>query len=198
MNANQNLCGCGCGEPAGVYKSSGGYPPNRVIKGTPRKFIHGHHVRLKEYQQPARDFDTCYTVQPNGCHTWNFVNEGDDGYGTCTSNGKKVKAHRFAYERAHGPIPAGVHIDHLCHDPATCAGGKNCPHRACVNPEHLAIASHADNCRRGSNAKLDMEKAREIRARFAAGETGVILAAEFGVLPTNISHIVNGHTWTET
>lgn len=192
---DQNLCGCGCGELAGFYKSGGG--PDRVTQGAPKKFIHGHHSRLPENQRPAADFDSCYTVQPNGCHTWNVISPGCDGYGAYWIGGRKRKAHRYAYERANGPIPKGMHVDHLCHDPATCKGGADCPHRACVNPEHLAIATHAGNCRRGNRARLDMDKAREVRARFAAGEKGIDIARDLGVRSTTISAIVRGHTWRE-
>jgi len=188
------LCECGCGERAGVYSTS-----NRsagIVAGTPKRFIHGHHSRLPIYQRKSRPFDECYEVTESGCWRWATVNSGDDGYGAYRGgDGRKVGAHRYSYERTYGAIPPGVHIDHLCHDPKTCAGGSDCPHRACVNPDHLAIASHAANCRRGANSKLNYDKAAEIRRRFAAGETGVSLAREFGVRPSTISFVVTGQTW---
>jgi hypothetical protein len=43
-------------------------------------------------------------------------------------------AHRVAWELTHGPIPAGLVIDHKC---------KN---TVCVNPAHLRPVSQEDNC----------------------------------------------------
>jgi hypothetical protein len=58
------------------------------------------------------------------------------GYGTLglgrQAQGKQV-VHRVAWELAHGPIPAGMHIDHVCGI------------RICVNPSHLRLATPGDN-----------------------------------------------------
>lgn len=44
--------------------------------------------------------------------------------------------HRAAYEAFIGPIPAGLHIDHLCRQ------------RLCCNPRHLEPVTQAENNRR--------------------------------------------------
>lgn len=129
---------------------------------------------------------------------WNKVQANEDGYGSYWAAGRKHKAHRYSYERTYGAIPPGAHLDHICHDPKTCDGGVECPHRACVNPDHLAITTHAANCRRGVNSKLDLAKARDIRRRFAEGEAGKALAREYGVRPSTISWIVQNKTWRES
>lgn len=61
-----------------------------------------------------------------------------NGYVRKTVNGKRMLAHRRAYEDAYGPIPEGWNVDHECHnaDP-TCVRGAKCKHRACINPKHL-------------------------------------------------------------
>lgn len=191
-----NPCQCGCGQDAGYFpynnKASG------IVKGTPRRFILGHHSRLPEYQQKSPPFEECYTVQSNGCWFWNVIRDGDDGYGKYWIRGRKYSAHRVSYERRNGPIPKGARVDHVCHDPKACPGGVTCPHRSCVNPDHLQLLTHADNCRRGALAKLSMEQAADIRRRRSAGEKGVDLAREYGVRPSTISWITTGKTWAGT
>ena len=55
---------------------------------------------------------------------------------------RRVEAHRWAFEQHAGPVPEGHELEHLCHAAdaaaALCGGGPTCPHRACVNPAHLA------------------------------------------------------------
>lgn len=69
---------------------------------------------------------------------------GDDGARTT------VLAHRAVYELARGPIPADAVLDHTCHGgDETCPGNATCPHRACVNPDHLEPVSFGENCMRG-------------------------------------------------
>lgn len=61
-----------------------------------------------------------------------------NGYTRSTLNGKRDYAHRNAYRQAHGPIPAGFDIDHLCRN------------RACVNASHLEAVPHRTNLLRGN------------------------------------------------
>lgn len=62
---------------------------------------------------------------------------GDKGYGVVFHDGKQRKAHRVAYERLVGPIPRRLEPDHTCRN------------RACFNPQHLDVVTHAVNTLRG-------------------------------------------------
>ena len=54
-------------------------------------------------------------------------------YRTVRLRGRVMYAHRAAWELAHGPIPDGMIVRHMC-------GNK-----ACANAEHLRIGTHKDN-----------------------------------------------------
>lgn len=66
------------------------------------------------------------------CQPWPHA-KNERGYGLCTEGGKTRRAHQVAYEAAHGPVPAGLEIDHICRN------------RSCVNPNHLRAVSHREN-----------------------------------------------------
>jgi hypothetical protein len=51
-------------------------------------------------------------------------------------HGQPVNAHRVAYIETTGPIPDGLHLDHLCRV------------TSCVNPAHLEPVTQAENNRR--------------------------------------------------
>lgn len=72
-----------------------------------------------------------------GCWEWRG-SIGSQGYGAY--GGQYV--HRISLERARGPIPDGLHVDHLCRN------------RACFNPEHLEAVPPVINVRRGSHAHI--------------------------------------------
>jgi hypothetical protein len=89
-------------------------------------------------------------VQPDGdCLMWTGPVNGQ-GYGIFVVDHRNLRAHRYAYEHLAGPIPAGLPLDHTCHNgDLTCRGGVTCRHRRCVRVDgHLEPVTHAENVRR--------------------------------------------------
>lgn len=71
----------------------------------------------------------------SGC--WIFTGYTNEyGYGKVGGGGKRgpvLRTHRVTYEHFKGPIPDGMHLDHLCRVPACC------------NPDHLEPVTFQEN-----------------------------------------------------
>lgn len=120
------------------------------------------------------------------------------GYGMFRAAAGQIKAHRYAWELHHGPIPDGLCILHCCDNPS------------CVNPDHLSPGTAAENIadrdRKGRTnkgedhylAKLTAEQVRDIRHRYqrdssTSGSTA--LAREFGVSYMTILRVIWRRCW---
>ena len=132
-------------------------------------------------------YAAAYRVEDRGhatpCWIWRF-GRASNGYGITGPRCDRKQTHRAYYEREHGPIPLGAHVDHLCRV------------RACVNPEHMEVVTCAENARRGDNAKLTYDDVEEIRRLRASGLLQREVAAMFGIVRQTVSEIERGVSWS--
>src|SRR5690625_144861 len=105
------------------------------------------------YSTPEESFDA-RTEWRGSCLIWTGATT--TGYGVIRVDGRNMLAHRFAWERARGPIPEGMRVDHRDH----CA-------KACVNVSHLRLATQTENGqnRRGPNSNNTLTKVRNVTRR---------------------------------
>lgn len=135
---------------------------------------------------------------PYGC--WLWQGHTRHGYGTLhlTVNKRRTitGAHRIAFVLAGGTIPPGQFVLHRCDV------------RACCNPLHLFLGTHAENSAdkvakgrhkifQGTQhgmAKLTDDAVQEIR-RLTGQERPRSVARRFGISSSNVWRIQTGKSW---
>lgn len=141
-------------------------------------------------------FDANWTPEPNtGCFLWFGIQRNACGYGGFRFRNKMHLSHRLAWEWANGQSASGMVVRHTCDTPE------------CVNPDHLAVGSIADNMRdravrnrtaRGEHvgtSKLTERAVREIRTLLAAGASHRVVAGRYGVDKRVVFDIKHRRLW---
>lgn len=79
-------------------------------------------------------------------------NVARDGYGRVFFKKRSYQAHRVSYETSVGEIPAGMFVDHRCHN------------KRCIEPKHLRLVNTKQNVE-------NYDQRRQVRAK--SGVRGV-------------------------
>lgn len=103
---------------------------------------------------------------------------------------KGANSHRVIWEAVHGPIPAGMEINHM--------NGIKTDNRI----SNLEMVSASQNqlhaFRTGlQKCKLNEEKVREIRALRTGGALLREIASQYGIHETTVVNVCSGHRWKE-
>lgn len=147
----------------------------------------------------ARFWSKVNRLSDDECWLW-MASVDTRGYGQISCDGVAKRAHRIAWELAHGPILEGVghHGTVVMH---------KCDNRLCCNPAHLQLGNHeanmADMREKGrrkqintgqanGRAKLTVEQVRAIRADLRGKR---VIALEYGISPAQAQRIRNGQQW---
>lgn len=129
-----------------------------------------HFVKSERYDDPELAF-AARTERRGDCLVWTGATY-PSGYGQLRINNKVVRAHRYAWERANGPIPEGMVIDHMCFN------------RACVNVNHLRVGTDS----------LNKQNLAGARKHSSTGIRGVALHKKSGLWSSTVTVGGRRHT----
>lgn len=110
---------------------------------------------------------------------------------------KQVRGHRVIWMAAHGPIPAGLIVDHINRDRQD---NRLCNLRL-VDAKGNALNSPNKSGEENANAKLTRDQVEEIRELHRNGKIPYKgrrrLAKKYGVSIGAIDHVITGRSWKE-
>lgn len=181
-NIPYGYCHCGCGQKTNLAPQT--HKKYGWVKGEPLRYIKWHKrppaskPKGPYYLEEDRGYKSACWIWQRSLHPSGYGNASD-------AKGKTVRAHRLYYERACGPVPPNLQLDHLCRQ------------RDCCRPSHLEPVTQQENQRRGNKTKLNMQIAEEIRERYAEESLSYdALAKIYNVSDFTIGQIIRGERWS--
>lgn len=149
--------------------------------------------KMEKYRQMFEE----HVVRQEGCWGWkSFLDNG--GAGKIGSRDHAISAYRASWILHMGKIPEALSVLHKCHN------------RACTNPDHLYLGTAKDNYddmvnagrrkaskQHAKSAKLNREKAKEVKRRLLNGESQYSIARFFEVSRGTIQDIHRGKSWKD-
>lgn len=158
------FCECGCGDPAPIATRTS--LRQGVRRGEQLRFVSGHNSRR------SPDLSR-FVVTMTGCHEWTGPRTRK-GYGRIQTNRIHRPVHVVVWEQANGPLPAGMHVDHQCHN------------HPCMFIDHLRLLTPLQNNRAKRVMKMTEEQAELVRASVGSSRE---VAMRFGISPQYVRDI---------
>ncbi len=131
----------------------------------------------------------------SGCWLWSGGKSRGYGHFSVGPKGSPGKsAHRVSYELFKGRIPDNLIIRHKCRN-------------KCVNPDHLELGTYKDNADdrirdgvtykgiKNPACKYTEEQIKDIRRRYAEGESQTSISKSLGIRQGHISDICLRKVW---
>jgi len=114
------------------------------------------------------------------------------GYGQAPFQGRRVAAHRLAYELVKGPLPDGLCACHSCDNPPCCNPECLFPGSVAQNNADMAAKGRSNRGEKNPHAKLTAASVIAIRQDTRKGRE---IARAFSISPSIVSQIKNRQIW---
>lgn len=132
----------------------------------------------------AEEMYLARVVKRDGCWGWAGCID-KRGYSVFNKDGIKP-AHRLSYLMHKGPIPDGLDVMHMCHNPS------------CSNPDHLELGTRRENMATSFvvgrlQRRIPLADMPRIAADRAAGMTLQAIGDRYGCTKQAVRHMLNAH-----
>ena len=110
-------------------------------------------IKCAGASQQNNILDVLQRIEPDpvtGCHIWSG-RKNWKGYGHTNLEGRSLQVHRAVWEHYKGPVPEGLHLDHICRNTSCC----NIDHLRAVTPQVNVLAGEGPAARYARRENCD-------------------------------------------